>query len=249
MREVRETLSRLERASEPEIPALEDADSGREKKTYSGAHDSARFLARRRREQAAAQGEAQPSEPAGVDLVMSYQDGRESVDAKTAARDLAAYREKLAQELLQGTDLGTAAMRASGVQQEAPVEQPVEPQPEPQQQTNEPPTHYSREQVEAAAIEQLNQYSERIGAILLSIRGVGVPPELANIQTPQAWAALQAADPHKAAQIADYIQRRAGMAQQLESELGAVRQQQQEIQSAHFQKYPRRHGLWPACGN
>jgi hypothetical protein len=238
MREVRETLSRLERGSEPEIPALVDADAGPEKKVYSGAHDSARFLARRRREAAQADPSSAPPEPSGVDLEIAYTDGRETVDAKTTARDLADYRARMAAQLLEGVDPTEAAVRASGVQQEAPVaEQPVEQpaeQPQPEQSER---THYTRDEVETAAVQQLQNYSDRIGAILLSIRGVGVPPELANIQTPQAWAALQSTDPQKAAQIATYIQNRAGMAAQLESELGAVRQQQQEIQSAQFNRW------------
>jgi hypothetical protein len=72
---------------------------------------------------------------------------------------------------------------------------------------------------------------------LLSIRGVGVPPELANIQTPEAWAGLCASDPAKAQQLIDYVQRRAGVAQQLGAELDSVRQQQAQIQHTHFQRY------------
>jgi hypothetical protein len=236
--EIRESLARLEKAGEYEIPALQDSDSGRQKSTYAGAHDSARYLARRRRE-AAAQPDAPPPEPSGVDLEIGYTDNRPEVSARQAATDLADYRARMAAQLLEGVDPTTAALRAGGQQQEAPqpVEQPVAEQSAEQPQPSEK-THFSRAEVEAAAVQQLQDYRDRVGAILLSIRGVGVPPELAAaIQNPQAWAALQAADPHKAAQIADYIQRRAGMAQQLESELGAVRQQQQEIQSAHFQKY------------
>jgi hypothetical protein len=239
MAEIRESLARLEKAGEYEIPALSDSDSGREKKIYAGAHDSSRFLARRRREAAQADPSSAPPEPSGIDLEIGYVDGRETVDPRTAARDLADYRQRMAAQLLEGVAPAEAAVRASGQQQEAPVaEQPVEPQPEPtQQQSEQERTHYSRQEVEAAAVAQLQDYQDRIGAILLSIRGVGVPPELAAIQTPQAWAALQSTDPHKAAQIATYIQNRAGMAQQLEGELAQVRQQQQEIQSAQFNRW------------
>src|SRR6516225_11330739 len=93
--EIRESLARLEKAGEYEIPALSDSDSGREKKVYAGAHDSARFLARRRREAAQADPSSAPPEPSGADLELRYADDRE-VSAKDAARDLAAYRERLA---------------------------------------------------------------------------------------------------------------------------------------------------------
>jgi hypothetical protein len=238
MREVRETLSRLERGSEPEIPALIDADAGPEKRVYSGAHDSARFLARRRREAAQADpSSAPPPVNPEPDLVLGYQDDRE-VSAKQAATDLASYRERLAQELLQGTDLGTAAARASGQQQEVPVEQPVEQpaeQPQPEQSER---THYTKAEVESAAVQQLQDYQDRIGAILLSIRGVGVPPELAAAtQNPQAWAALQSTDPQKAAQIVEYVNRRAAMAAQLETDLNQARAQQEQIQRTQFNRW------------
>src|SRR5262249_33062929 len=151
---------------------------------------ASKAVARARREKDAAENpQLTPGQGAEPDLVIGYQDGRSEVSAKDAAKDLASYRARLAEELLQGTDLGTAAMRASGVQQEAPVAEqqrpePVEPQPEPQQQSEQERTHYTRHEVEWAAIAQLQDYQDRVGAILLSIRGVGVPPELANIQTP-----------------------------------------------------------------
>jgi hypothetical protein len=96
---------------------------------------------------------------------------------------------------------------------------------------------YSRHEVETAAAQQLQEYGDRIGAILLSIRGVGVPPEFQAVQTPEAWAALCAADPAKAQQLVDYVQRRSGAAQQLETELAQVRQQQHQIQAQHFQAW------------
>jgi hypothetical protein len=237
VREIRELVEGLHRDNGPHIAGLQDADTGRAKPVYSGAHDSGAYLARRRREAAQADpSSAPPPMNPEADLQLGYLDDRE-LSARQAATDLASYRQRLAQELLQGTDLGTAAMRAGGVQQEAPVaEQPVE-QPEPTQQQPEERTHYTRAEVESAAVEQLQNYSDRIGAILLSIRGVGIPPELQAITTPQAWAALQSTDPQKAAQIATYIQNRAGMAQQLEAELGAVRQQQEQIQRTQFNRW------------
>jgi hypothetical protein len=236
VREIRELVEGLHRESGPHIPALEDADAGRQKPVYSGAHDSARYLARRRRE-AAAQPDAPPPEPSGVDLEIGYVDGRESVDAKTAARDLADYRARMAAQLLEGVAPAEAALRASGQQQEAPVEQPVEPQPEPTQQQPEERTHFTKAEVEQAAIEQLSQYQERLGAILLSIRGVACPPELAAITSPQAWAALQSTDPQKAAQLIDYVNRRSAVAAQLETDLNQARAQQEQIQRTQFQRY------------
>jgi hypothetical protein len=225
----------LRQSNEPDIPALRDADSGRSKPVYSGAHDAGRHLAHRRRE-AAAQPDAPPPEPSGVDLEIHDRLDRPEIDAKVAAAELADYRQRMAAQLLEGVDPLTAANRASGQEQEAP--QPVEPQPEAEQapQPSER-THYTREEVETAAVAQLQDYQDRIGAILLSIRGVGVPPELmAATQSPQAWAALQSTDPHKAAQIIDYVNRRASMAQELEGQLAQVRQQQQ-IQSAQFKRW------------
>jgi hypothetical protein len=234
--EIKETLARIERGGEYEIPALSDSDSGREKKIYAGAHDSARYLARRRKEEAERAGAAPPELNAEPDLVIGYRDNRLEVSAKEAAKDLAAYRERLAQQLIEGADLGTAAIRASGfdAQQEAVTEQPVEPQPEPTQQQSEQ-ERITRAEVETAAI--VNTYRESIGAILMAIRGQGIPPELQAITTPEAWAALQVQDPEKAAQISDYVQRRAAMAQQLEFELGRVRQHQAQMQAMQFQQY------------
>jgi hypothetical protein len=226
----------LRQQSEPHIPALEDADSGRAKPVYSGAHDSGRFLARRRREQAA-QGEPQPSEP-GIDLEIRDLTNRAEIDPKQAATELADYRQRMAAQLLEGIDPATAAARASGFDQ--PAEAQAEPAPEPQPEAASEPqerTHYDRVEVETAAIQQLQGYQERLGAILLAIRGVGVPQELAIIQGPEQWAALQAADPHKAAQIADYVGRRSAMAQQLETELGRVQHEKAQIQAAQFQRY------------
>jgi hypothetical protein len=238
VREIRELVEGLHRNSEPDIPALEDADAGREKKVYSGAHDSARYLARRRREAAAADPSSAPPEPSGVDLEIGYTDGRETVDAKTAARDLADYRQRMAAQLLEGVDPLQAAVNAGGQQQEAPVEQPVEPQPQAEQPQPSERTHYTREEVEIAAIGQLQDYQNRVGAILLSIRGVAVPPELmAATQSPQAWAALQSTDPQKAAQLIDYVNRRAAMAQQLETDLNQARAQQQEIERTYFNRW------------
>jgi hypothetical protein len=147
MAEIRESLARIEKAGEYEIPALSDSDSGREKKIYAGAHDSSRYLARRRREAAQADpGSAPPALNAEPDLVLHYQDGRAEVSAKDAAKDLASYRERLAQQLLEGADLGTAAMRASG------YEQPAEaPQPEAQPAEQAPPPTYTEEQVQQGA--------------------------------------------------------------------------------------------------
>jgi hypothetical protein len=138
---------------------------------------------------------------------------------------------------VQGTDLNTAAMRASGVQ-EAPVEQPVEQQPQTEQPQPSERTHYTKAEVEAAAVAQLQDYQDRIGAILLSIRGVGVPPELvAATQSPQAWAALQSTDPQKAAQIVEYVNRRAALAGQLETDLNQARAQQEQIQRTQFNRW------------
>jgi hypothetical protein len=238
IREVRELVEGLHRDSGPHIPALEDADAGRQKPVYSGAHDSARYLARRRREAAQADPSSAPPEPSGVDLEIGYVDGRESVDAKTAARDLADYRQRMAQQLLEGVDPTTAAVRASGQQQEAPAEQPVEQQPQAEQPRPSERTHYTKAEVEAAAVAQLQDYQDRVGAILLSIRGVGVPPELmAATQNPQAWAALQSTDPQKAAQLIDYVNRRSQLAAQLETDLNQARAQQEQIQRTQFSRW------------
>jgi hypothetical protein len=80
-------------------------------------------------------------------LEIGYVDGRESVDAKTAARDLADYRQRMAAQLLEGVDPLTAADRASGVQEAPVAEQPVEPQPEPTQRQSEERTHFTRHEV------------------------------------------------------------------------------------------------------
>jgi len=237
IREIHSMLDDIRQSNEPDIPALRDADSGRSKPVYSGAHDAGRHLARRRREAAQADPSSAPPEPSGVDLEIGYVDGRESVDAKTAARDLADYRQRMAQQLLEGVDPLTAANRAGGQQQEAPVaEQPVEQQPQAEQPQPQP-EFYSRAQVEQAAVEQLQNYSERIGAILMAIRGQTVPLEVLAITTPEAWAALKVQDPGKAAAIADYCERRSAMAAQLEHELNAVRGQQEQIQRTQFSRW------------
>jgi hypothetical protein len=235
IREIHSMLDGMRQSNEPDIPALRDADSGRSKPVYSGAHDAGRHLARRRREAAAADPSSAPPEPSGVDLEIGYVDGRESVDAKTAARDLADYRARMAAQLLEGVDPTTAAVRASGVQQEAPVaEQPAEPQPQAEQPQ---PEFYSRAQVEQAAVEQLQNYSERIGAILMAIRGQGIPPELQAVSTPEAFAALKVQDPAKALALTNYVQNRVAMTQQLESELREAGQQREQIQSIQFQRF------------
>jgi hypothetical protein len=100
--EIRETLSRLEKGGEYEIPALVDADAGHEKKVYSGIQDSAWFLARSRREKRA----ADPVAAAADQLEqftdqLHYTDDRE-VDAKQAAADIAKYRADKAKLLLEG---------------------------------------------------------------------------------------------------------------------------------------------------
>jgi hypothetical protein len=236
IREIHSMLDDMRQSNEPDIPALRDADSGQKKAVFSGVHDASRHLARRRRE-AAAQGEAQPSEP-GIDLEIRDLTDRPEIDPKQAAVELADYRQRMAAQLLEGIDPATAAARASGFEQPAEAPQPAQPESEPTQQSEQSErTHYTRVEVETAAVQQLQGYQERLGAILLAIRGVAVPNELSQIQSPEQWAALQAADPHKAAQIADYVGRRQALAQQLETELGAVQQQKAQIQQAQFQRY------------
>jgi hypothetical protein len=85
--EIKEIHSMLRQSNEPHIPALEDADSGRQKPVYSGANDSGRYLARRRREVAQADpSSAPPALNPEADLVIGYQDDRSEVSAKDAAR-------------------------------------------------------------------------------------------------------------------------------------------------------------------
>jgi hypothetical protein len=240
MREVRETLARLEKAGEYEIPALSDSDSGREKKVYSGAHDSARFLARRRREAAQADPSSAPPEPSGADLELRYADDRE-VSAKDAARDLAAYRERLAQELLQGTDLGTAAARASGYEQPAeaqPVEQPAEQAP--QQTYNEQQVQEREQQAQwQAAVQAHEQYGAQIGDILLAFQNYPMPAEFSQVKTPDDWMRLQQTNPALAQQMANYVQRRVETVNQLNAEHQKVQEQRRQVAAAQFADWGR----------
>jgi hypothetical protein len=236
--EIRESLARLEKAGEYEIPALSDSDSGREKKVYAGAHDSARFLARRRRE-AAAQGEAQPSEPAGVDLEIGYTDNRPEVSAKDAARDLADYRQRMAAQLLEGVDPATAAVRASGYEQPAeaqPVEQPAE---------QAPPTSYTEEQVQQAQQEAQwqaqvaahGEYAAKIGDILLAFQNHPMPPEFAQVRTAEDWQRLQLTNPALAQQMAAYVDRRVAAVNQLTAEHAQVQEQRRQVAAGQFKQW------------
>jgi hypothetical protein len=233
--EIRESLARLEKAGEYEIPALSDSDSGREKKIYAGPHDSSRFLARRRREEAEKAGTPPAQLNPEPDLVLHYQDGRAEVSAKDAAKDLADYRARLAQELLQGTDLNTAAMRASGHEQPAeaqPVEQPAE----------QAPPSYSQEQVQQAQQEAQWQatvlahaeYEAKLGDVLLAFQNHPMPAEFSQLKTADDWMRIQQTNPALAQQMANYVERRVAAVNQLNAEHAQVQEQRRQVAAAQF---------------
>jgi hypothetical protein len=183
--EIRESLSRLERSSEPaEIAALQDADSGRQKPRYAGAADAARYLARKRRDEAEQAGVQPPQLTPEPDVVIKDNLDRERIDPHQAASELAAWRQQVAAELLKGVDPATAANVANGAQpeqqqQEAtpqPVEQPVE----------ELPATYSQEQIleaqQQAQVAAQTQYSEHIADILAAFQNSPMPPEFSQLK-------------------------------------------------------------------
>jgi hypothetical protein len=232
--EIRASLDRIERGPPVEIPALQDADSGREKERYSGIQDSARYLARRRRE--AAEADAQPSEP-GIDLEITDRSNRPEIDIKVASAELADYRRRMAEQILENVDPATAAARASGLevpQQQTEVQQPPEP----------PPTYTSDELVEQitrasadSALRAREQHAEDLAQLLMTVQGSPVPEALAAIRSPEDAAKLRAQNPQLAQELHDYIVRRTNMAQALQTELGKVQQQQQQAFQERFQAY------------
>jgi hypothetical protein len=234
MAEIRETLARIERGGQYEIPALSDADAGRQKPVYSGAHDSARYLARRRRE-AAAQPDAPPPEPSGVDLEIHDRLDRPEIDPKVAAAELADYRRRMAAQLLEGVDPTTAAVQASGYEQPAeaqPVEQPAE---------QAPPPTYTEEQVREAlwqaATQAHEQYGAQIADVLLAFQNCPMPAEFNQIKTPDDWMRIQQTNPALAQQMAEYVARRVNTVAQLATEHAQLQEQRRQVSAAQFKEW------------
>jgi hypothetical protein len=140
--------------------------------------------------------------------------------AKQAAQDLARYRGEKARQLLDGIEPAAEA-----------------PQPEAQPAEQAPPTSYSEEQLRQAQQEAQWQaqvaahaeYTAKIGDVLLGLQNCPMPPEFAQVRTPEDWQRLQASNPALAQSMAAYIERRVSAVNQLTAEHQKVEEQRRQI--------------------
>jgi hypothetical protein len=237
MQEIRETLSRIERGGEVEIAALQDADSGRQKPRYAGAADAARYLARKRRDEAEQAGVQTPQLTPEPDITIRDNLNRESIDPRQAAAELNSWRQRVAEEILKGVDPATAANIASGAQ---PEQQEAAPQPE-AQPIEEPPASYSSGQLQEAQLQAQvaaqTQYSEHLADVLAAFQHQPMPAEFNTLKTPDDWIRLQQQNPQLAQHLQDYVQRRVATTQQLSAELNQLQEQRRQMYSEQHRAY------------